>query len=342
MMKKVFALAKVLFIVGIVTLFVCPYSCRMTEEGITVLKADYQIPKIENISVFSESCTKLSFSNISKIKNLVVSPEILFSVNESFSQNPNSLFEVALNFNEPLKPGEKYVVFGTSCDETGNTLSFSVPFLGYNANVPGLKIIEVHPGYGSYTYKKNKVYLTEYVMLEVLSDGNMASVLLFSAYDGEDDGYLFPAFNVKKGEKILVHLRTREEEKSGAIDELEDDLALSTASFSKSNIRDLWSANTSARFNDKTDIIVLKDTGSGALLDAMMYATSETFDWQNEAVSSVAAAVFSSGLWKGQTPSDAICSDSLTSSKCFIKTQVYNQKDSWEISTCKQNAASMQ
>ena len=333
---------KIVLVVSFVTLFVCPYSCRLTEEGITVLKSDYRVPKIENFSVLSESCAKLSFSQTSQLKNLIISPQVQFSVEDDFYKNSDSIHSVVINFKESLSPGAKYVVFGTACDEIGNSLTFSIPFFGYNNNIPKLKIVEVHPGNGSYSYKKNKVYVTEYVVLEVVDDGNLASILLFSAWDGEDSGYVFPAVNVKKGEKILVHLRTRDDEKSGAIDELEDDITLSTASFSKDSMRDLWNPDSSSKYNDKTDIIVLKDTGSDLILDAIMYATSETVEWQNDNMTSLAEQIASSELWNGFSPSDALCSDSLTSTKCFVKTAEINEKSSWKIDACKLNAAAMQ
>ena len=58
--KKVLLWAvKVLLITGTALIFVCPFSCRATEEGIVLIKDNTPGPAIENFYVTSKSSVRL-------------------------------------------------------------------------------------------------------------------------------------------------------------------------------------------------------------------------------------------------------------------------------------------
>ena len=97
----------------------------------------------------------------------------------------------------------------------------------------------------------------------------------------------------KKGEIFLVHFRTAGE---GCINEDGDNLDLATAPHSASGIRDLWSDNTSSHFNDTSDVLILRNTTDGSIMDALMYSVPEAVEWK-AAVGEAALEVYNQGLY---------------------------------------------
>lgn len=316
-----------LLLAGIVLLFICPLSCKITELGIRFVPYEYDSPSIQTFSVRDSCSASLVFSRSVSLSGIEVVPEnSVSSVDYGFSDgNGNSgeggFFSVVLNFSESLEVGGKYVVSGNATDDYGNSLSFSLPFVGFNPDVALLEIIEVHPKYAGES-KGNGIFKNEYVLFKAKKSGNLSGLRFFSANDGSERAYDFPSVNVKSGDRIALHLRKKG---GGCFDELEDNLDVSSAYYSKSDVRDLWAENEKACLGDLSDVLVLENMFSSEIVDAVLYSSSDALDWKNEFLRKTAERVSSEGFWKGDgTVAFAFKSDGITASKSFIKSQGKN------------------
>ena len=320
-------------------LCVLPVSCRMSEEGVTVYDGDYSAPVIESIEVLDEKTVQMNFSEGVKIGSVVVSKfiggisdSILHSDTEKVSDAIEAAggefgrleveaevsedgHTVTYTMQEECEVGEPYELYGTVEDETGNSLTFCVPFTGYNSRVPDLIFTEVQIKYAKGSEKGNTVYRGEFVELLALSDGNLGGLELAGGADGESKKYDFPAVEVSQGEIILVHLRTVGE---GCVNELGENLDEATAPFSVNGVRDLWSENTTARFNDDSDVIVLRNSATDTVLEAFMYAVEEATEWK-KGPAALAKEAVSAGIYETEGTENAAINYKTTAKKSFIR-----------------------
>ncbi len=327
-------------IAGLVLLAVIPFSCTLTEAGIQIIGGDYTAPVFEKLTVIDNQTVQCDFSEPVKLTCLVVSPFIagvsdsakvsyveelapsLAAAGGEFGsidvtvQSDESGKSFTLLMAQETTIGKTYEVYGTVEDEIGNSLTFCVPFTGYNSQVPRVILTELQIKYGKGSSGGQTIYRGEYAEFLALEDGNLAGLVLEGASDGHSKDYEFPAIDVKKGEVFLLHLRTVGE---GCVNEIEEDLNLATAPHSAEGIRDLWSENTTARFNDSSDVIILRDTVNDIILDAVMYAAADAVEWKS-AVEEYALEAEASGVYASSLISSATCSKGLTTLKSLTRT----------------------
>lgn len=324
-MKKLEAVI-VLFVQTIllsaVTVFcVVPFSCRVSEEGIILVGGDYDSPVLEEVNVLDEKRVCMTFSEKVKLKCFTVSPQIK-DISDSSEHSQTTELSPALKAAaggygtveseysvsedgctvtcsavDQYEVGKAYEIFGTVEDKAGNSLTFCVPFSGYNSRIPKLVLTEVQPKYKKY---KEDAFRCEFVEILALTDGNLSGLELMSAADGEGKKYSLPPQNVTAGEVILVHLRSAG---SGCINET-DDLNASTAPHSARNVRDIWADNAKARLSDNSDILVLRNGIDGRILDAFMYAAEDALEW-GKGMTALAEEVKACGIYDGSDVSDA-------------------------------------
>ena len=184
---------------------------------------------------------------------------------------------------------------------------------------------EIHPKYAKIT----SGFKCEYVEFVARSSGNLSGLEIVSGYDGEDKKYTFPAVQVNEGDFIVVHLRSKGE---GCVSELSDKLNLSTAKYSSDSARDLWADNEDARLGDESDVVVLRKVSNGEILDAVLYATSETTDWKKDFQKELATKVVDNKKWQpdGSTTSATVI-DGITAAKSLVKLGKDNSATSWSV-----------
>ena len=321
-MKKIVRKWSVLFILfaqtavlsAVTLLCVLPMSCKLSEEGIVFVGGDFVSPILEEVEVLDEKNVLVRFSEKVKLKNYVVSSQVK-DISDSSEHSLTlelspalkaagggygkveadySLSEdghaITYSAKENFVVGQAYEIFGTVEDRAGNTLTFCVPFSGFNCCLPELIMTELQV---KYKKQKEDSCRCEFVEFLALSDGNLSGLELVNAADGEGKKYVFPAEEVKAGEIFIVHLRSAG---SGCVTET-DDLNASTAPHSGKNVRDIWSENTKARLNDNSDIVVLRNSVDGSILDAFMYASEDTVEWGKN-MTSLAEEVLGSGIYE--------------------------------------------
>ena len=247
--------------------------------------------------------------------------------------------------NEPLKAGKNYELYGIVEDETGNTLTFSLPVSGYNERIPSLRITELRPMYAKTSKsvtvdgEKSKidVFKAEFIEFEVLSDGNLCSVEIVSAYDGEEKNLMLPDVEVKQGEIVVVHLRLCEGE-TGGISELEDDITLSTGYYSSDFARDIWFSNSDSHLGDKQDVVFLRDSQSGKILDAVLYSLQAELSWKNDSMKSAIDEIKNQEKWNFINEEDIYSMENaydvtgITNTKSFYRIKEESAPDSWVLS----------
>jgi len=340
-MKKygsiIILLAQTLILCAVTLFCVNPFSCKVSEEGIIFVGGDYTAPVLEDYYVLDEKNVIISFSEKVKLKSYVVSEHIQdisdsaehssslelspaikaasggFGKVESSYSIAEDGCKITISALDVYEIGKAYEIFGSVEDKTGNTLSFCIPFIGYNSRLPKLIMTELQ-----IQYKKHKedAFRCEYIEFLALSDGNLCGLELVSGTDGEEKKFAFPAIDVRAGEVFLLHLRSAG---SGCITET-DNLNESSALYSGKNVRDIWSDNTKARLNDSSDIIIIRNSIDSSILDAFMYATADTTEWGKK-LPVYAAEVEASGIYESTDPCDVEVNSGLGSvaAKAFCR-----------------------
>ncbi|MBO4857388.1 MAG: hypothetical protein J5527_02605 [Treponema sp.] len=287
----------------LITLFaVSPVGCKVTTEGIKILEGDYSPPLLQKFTVLDEASLEMIFSENVSLSGCVVSP-VLEGISDSDEHSMDQSLSAALaaaaglegsipvstvnieknvillKLEHSTEIGNKYELYGVVKDDGGNSLTFCIPFVGFNARQAKIIMTEIQSESVSSqraTEKTAGIYRNEFIEFLSLSDGNLAGLELCSSYDGEEKKYSFPAVEVKAGEVFVVHLRNRG---NGCISELTDNLSEATSSYTSPEIRDLWSEQTATVLGNKTDIILLRDSASEKILDAIMYRADTVEEW---------------------------------------------------------------
>lgn len=352
MKKKLVEATRILLeaclIAGLTLLGVIPFSCKVSAEGIEIIGGDYRAPVIEAVNVIDEETVIMEFSDSVNLSNVVISPKIagvsdssvhsqtvdlspaLAAASGLYGKLPvqvsSSVDQKTITFKlgEKTKIGKGYEIFGTVEDRIGNTLTFCLPFVGFNSTFPKMLITEALIKYGKGTLKGQTIYRGEYVELLVIEGGNLAGLEIYSAADGETKKYTFPPLEVNKGEIILVHLRTVGE---GCISEEGEDLNLASAPHSKDGIRDLWLDTSLAHFNDSSDVIVLRNSVDNSIIDGLMYAADDADEWKSS-VAEYALLLSEAGIYASADISGAPSSKGCTPQKALTRNEmeiIYNR-----------------
>mgnify|MGYP007101893963 CR=1 FL=1 len=309
---------------------VAPVSCRLTEEGLEIIPADTTAPSIETFFVSGEKSILISCSEQIVLDGISVfeiadetdeipiefidgdsSAAYAVASSVSYSEDQKS---VQIELSEGTKVGKNYVFSGKIYDITGNSLNFCQKFCGYNENPARLIFNELR------TVCNRDSDYTEFIEFYVLKGGNTFGLEIVSGANSEAKKYVFPSLEVQQGDYIVVHGRTvfaatkTAEEKTVAnfADELDDDLTLSATTESCDTARDLWKTG-SDKLVSANDVVVLRDSSTGTLKDAVFLSASGKTAWSKNLMKEFSEKAFNSGIWiTGSTPECAIITDYAT------------------------------
>lgn len=333
--------AETTVIVGIMLAAVVPVSCKITEQGITIVGGDYTPPVLNDFTVVDARTVRLEFSERVSVHGYVVAQvtdELFGSEENSLTQDlspalerasgiygsvPCSVTEqedgtVIITLEQDMQVGQGYEFYSEVRDKTGNSLTLAVPFAGYNSRVPVIVMTEIQTESVSSQRSAEKtagIYRNEFVEMLVLKEGNLAGLELCSAYDGETKKYLFPPVEVNAGEVFVVHMRARG---NGCVSETGDDLAAATSSYTTAGVRDLWTDIETTTLGNKTDIILLRNRADRKLLDAVMYRASTVEAW-TKLMLDYSALVDESGIYESGDIENAFIADNMSNSKTMYR-----------------------
>jgi hypothetical protein len=150
-------------------------------------------------------------------------------------------------------------------DEYKNTLHVLTSFRTRNDRLPSFVITEIR----TETSKPKG----EFVELKMSSDGNLGALRMFAATNGVDAPvFEFEPVEVKKGEYVVIHLRTYED---GSVNEDGTDVSAASATDALSTARDFWLPDAVERLR-KTDAVFFLDQDD-AVLDAILFSADGTW-----------------------------------------------------------------
>ncbi len=331
-----FIFLQTVLISGITVAAVIPSGCKITESGIEIVGGDFCPPVLKNVNVINEKSVSVEFSKSVQLITSVVSPvlqEIPESENLNYELNVKiaaasgkfgSIEAVAVpsadnkiltfNLKSQTVTGNNYEILGLVKDSTGNSLTFSVPFTGYNSKIPDIIFTEIHTGLSSQNSeeKTKNIRRSEYIRFMALSDGNLAGLELYSGVYGEAKKYVFPAVEVHKGEVFVFHPRSALD---GCISEEGEELNLAYAPFCDDSVRDLWGSATSRTIGEKTDILVIKNAVSEKFIDAVMYCEQGITEWSEKLKIDFSADPDILEIYEKSMPSFAVVTNSTSGNK---------------------------
>lgn len=335
-------LLEALIIAGLVLFSLGPISCKVTAEGIRMLDGDYVPPALQGFSVTDSNTLTMIFSEEVTLNGCVLSPfieDISDSMESSRTEELSEALAAAsgaygsinvqveyeaektvllIRLEEEMETGKKYEFYGTVKDRIGNTLTFAIPFTGYNARIPKIIMTEIQSETISSQKASEKLdgsYRTEFVEFLALSDGNLAGLELCSGYDGAERNYVFPAVEVNQGEVFVVHLRNKG---NGCVSENEDNLALAFGTYTNPSVRDLWSQESGTALGNKTDVVIVRNQADGKVMDAFFYAAEGTEKWQ-KSMEEYAFLASEYEIYPSAGVEEAFVTTGLTVSKTIIR-----------------------
>ena len=275
------------------------FSCTSMEEMprfVSIFKGEMDNVKLVDYIQDKENNIRFTFDkNIKDISCNIFRDEdetsFISSNIKKLSEEENKQFLLSLENQRDIEIGEAFFVKGEVKDRFGNSLLFKLNFLRANYNPCTLKISEVRPLYS----KKPK---SEFIEMIVTKEGNLSGIKILNVGSKKEPDYTFPASYVKKGEIVVYHWRSFDEEVKDEI----DGSIISKAPEASSTARDFWGHYKSLPKRKSNAIIVEEN---GIVQDAILYTDSkiQEEEWPSESIAQAALKAFESGVW---TPSAEI------------------------------------
>lgn len=308
--------------IAFAALFFVASSCALNPEIVTVWGGDVEVPKLVGVEPVSAKEIRATFSAPVSISNAEVAmPDVPGAIITTSweSGGDNSIVFI---LDEAVGVGSSAALSATVADGKGDTLSFSVPFTGYNDHPAKLRLNEIRTDYsGATASAKPKVEFIEFV---VVASGNLGGVEVYNAGNAARPSYEFPPVEVSAGDFIVYHLRSIEE---GLVNET-DAIDASGGADARPTARDFWDTQTRKPFKDD-NVILVRERKSGPIMDALLYVAPKTTDWSSDAVKAAAELAFSSGAWKpGAGVADAAGTTSLSATRTLGRDSLSHDTDS--------------
>ena len=221
--------------------------------------------------------------------------------------------EVRVAFSRVPEEGRRITADIIVEDSGRNTLNVIVPFRARNERMPKIVFNELRLDYSNPRI--------EFIEFYVLEGGNLGAMRLFIAHQSmEIPFYEFPPAEVKTGDYIVLHLRTRDD---SAVDETGDNLALSGGDGARNDARDLWIPGNRKLLHTPNGIWLMDQDDN--ILDALLLSQTPASDVSNRTFMAAAEFLGKRNAWlpvSGEaeagwvpTPSDAILSAGTTATR---------------------------
>jgi hypothetical protein len=222
--------------------------------------------------------------------------------------------------------GQKYALEIEVADARGNSLQLAVELYGYNPASPSLLINEFTTQ-GSDTHP-------DLVELFAAGGGDMAGLVLYQGTAGSwDDRLVFPAFEVRAGDYLLVHFKPQ-----GLPAELDEpgDPALSAGLDASPAAYDFWVPGGTG-LSGNNGVLSLYDRPGGALRDGVLYSNRTSASdalyrgFGSAATLARAEELAREGSWRAAEqlirPEDAVNPDSSTATRSLCRSSASTDSD---------------
>ncbi|GMO30384.1 MAG: hypothetical protein Pg6A_19370 [Termitinemataceae bacterium] len=257
--------------------------CSCEDEAIAnLLGTSAQSPVYTGCKVLSGTQVDFMFSTGVRLVSARFQPDVELSAAANGSK-------VSVTMKDDHSGGERFIADLLVEDSEGNSLGVLVPFRTRNDRVPKFIINEIRV-----EYSKPR---SEFIELKMQNDGNLGALRLFvTSAVADTPVYEFPPVEVKRGDYVLLHLRTLATD--NAVDELENNLALASAgkeADSPRTVRDLW-VHTDKKLVHKTDVIYIVDQDD-VVVDGIVIAENANAWKKNNAFTKAAELLAKQRKW---------------------------------------------
>ena len=300
-------------------------SCSAPEAAISLRMQGGRSQALifQNCKAVSEDEIEFVFSRPVIVKNLNLLPDITVDSVENGST-------VKVKLQETAAPGSLITADIVAEDEKKNTINVLVSLRSKNNRMPELVINELCT-----ENSKPKMEFIEFLMLSDGNLGGMRVIILGNTNAARETIYEFQPVEVKKGDYILLHLRTVEED---CINEYGDNLNESGGTNAAPLARDFWIPGNSKLVHREATIIYVLNQDDNALA-ALMVSNSTDVSWSRDYHEQAAAFLFNQGLWQSAQgnicgPVDAAKSTGTTNTRTICRDETArnaNTAESWYV-----------
>jgi len=267
----------------------------------------------------SDDEVEFVFSRSVTVKSLTFYPDLSVNSIESGST-------VRINLAEKTEPGTLITADILAEDEKKNTINVLISFRARNDRMPDLVINELCTEYASVTAGRK----AEFIEFKMKSDGNLGAMRVFiigNSAAAKETIYEFSPVEVKKGDYIVLHLRTYD---AASKDEYGSNLNAS-GGLNSSGARDFWIPGTSKLFH-KTSMVYVLDQDDKVLNAAIISENPDPW-WTKDYFAETAAFLFAHNAWKasdGQPPgpADAFISAGTTNTRTICRDETVENSNS--------------
>ena len=317
-------------------------SCQLTSQGIQTLGAE-ESPNIVSVAILDSKTIKVDFSKevsaqMGLVSELAQGQEASL---DTIAKNPIKAQATSCQqgksilyvFEKSARLGERYQLFSQINDCRGNSLTFAIPFDGFNDRLPLCALVEVQPETRSAT--KSSPAESPYVIIQALQDGNLFGLELYCAQNKAV--YQIPPVEARAGQKIALHLK-HTSDPSACVSELESNLALAKTARASASWRDLYFDIGPKGMSASNDAIFLRDKNSSKIMDALAYCSIKN----GKSSWNLAAEIQKAGghnVWQGPASFECAVQKSSSKVKPLVRTKAPSttaltpaSKDDWKIS----------
>jgi len=312
-----------LFLGACITLVSCS-----TPEAITarMLGSSLQAPVFENCRAVSEEEIEFVFSQPVTVRSLDFYPDMRILSVENGSR-------VRVTVDSGVPPGTIITADLLAEDENKNTINVIVSLRSRNNRMPDLVINEICTEYSNTPAGKK----SEFIELKMMTGGNLGAMRLVirgNTNAASQTIYEFAPVEVKKGDYVVLHLRTYDPQSR---DELGVNLDESKGMNSSPVSRDFWIAGTDKLLH-KTSFIYLMDQDDN-VINAVIISEKQDAWWTKEYFAHAANFLFAKNAWRSAgggvySPSDAVISALTTNTRTICRDEITantNSASDWYI-----------
>jgi len=293
-MKK--ALNLLVFLRFLLIMLVMLNAACSTEGTIqAILGINAQAPVFLECKSLSSTELLFSFSHSVRLVSANFDPYQEYEVLEEGT-------EIRIAFAGPVQEGRRITVDLLVEDRERNTLNVIIPFRSRNDRMPLLVFNELRLDYSNPRI--------EFIEFYVLEPGNLGAMRLFIAHQSMTTPfYEFAPVEVKRGDYIVLHMRTRDED---SIDELGDDITISRGDGATDNARDFWVSGNRRLLHSPNGLWLLDQDDN--IIDSLLLSLNPEADINNRTFLAAAEFLVSRGEWS-MDPNNAIITRGSTATR---------------------------
>ena len=239
-------------------------GCQPLTDSKPFMSFDLSPPALTDIRTLDSGKIEICFSEAAQLhpEKLLIQPELEIITVKS------EVNKVVLHVAEQI-PGKLYVLNGVAEDANRNRVQIVVNFYGFNPSIPLMRINE-------FTTRGSSSH-PDKVELIIADGGNMGGTVLYQGTPGSyKDRLVFPAFQVKQGDFIVVHFKPQ-----GLAQEIDETTAKDQSGGldASDTAFDFW-VKEGTGIGGNNGVLSLYQRPGGPIIDGVLYSNRSS--WSDE------------------------------------------------------------